>query len=339
MNNSTKAFSDRVDIVLATYNGESYIAEQLDSIIQQTHTNWKLIVRDDGSKDTTKEILKQYSLKDNRILIIEDNDGNLGFNKNFLNLLSKASAKYISICDQDDVWLPEKVFLSLEKIKEIENFGITPALVHCDAMLVDSNLKILSERWIGSRGNVIGIHGLVFSNCVQGAASMINESLKTIALNEISETHYDYHLALLALFRGQRLYIEQPLLKYRQHGKNIIGAVDLSTKLNLKHYGLQFFEIFRSLRLNLKFSDLTSSLQFGILAYKQIKYNYAIKSSSQEINVKLAEYYYLFEGKNRFIKIFFFISNPYAFTRKKDYLIFLILILMNKDLRNPHTWE
>ena len=338
-NNKSKTSSDRVDIVLATYNGESYIAEQLDSIIQQTHANWKLIIRDDGSKDRTKEILKKYSLKDERIFIIEDNNGNLGFNKNFLTLISKTSANYISICDQDDVWLPEKVSLSLEKIKEIENLGITPALVHCDAMIVDQNLNVIANRWIGNRGNVLGVNGLVFANSVQGAATLMNDSLKKIALSISPELPYDYHLALLALFRGRRGYIDQPLLKYRQHGSNVIGALDSKTKLGFKHYSKQLLDIFRSIRLNLKFSDLTSSLQFGISAYKQIKFKYSVDSTVPENKQKLETYFYLFEGNNRFVKIFIYLKRPFAFSRKKDYLMFLLLLLLGKDLKNPQSWK
>lgn len=338
-NNTSETSSDRVDIVLATYSGETYIAEQLDSIIQQTHTNWKLIIRDDGSKDGTKEILKQYSLKDDRIFIIEDNDGNLGFNKNFLTLVSKTSANYISICDQDDVWLPEKVSLSLEKIKEIENLGITPALVHCDAMIVDGNLNIMANRWIGKRGNIAGVNGLLFANSVQGAATMINDSLKKIALSISPEIPYDYHLALLASFRGRRCYIDQALLKYRQHGNNVIGALDSNTKLGLKHYSKQLLDVFRSMRLNLKFSDLNPSLQFGILAYKQIKFKYAVDSTVHENKQKLENYFYLFEGNNRFVKIFIYLKSPYAFSRKKDYLMFLLLLLLGKDLKNPQSWK
>ena len=338
-NNTSEVYSDRVDIVLATYNGESYIAEQIDSIIQQTHTNWKLIIRDDGSKDRTQEILKQYSLKDGRIFIVEDNEGNLGFNKNFLTLVSKTSANYISICDQDDVWMPEKVSLSLAKLKEIENSGDSPALVHCDAMIVDGSLNVMAERWIGSRGNIVGVNGLVFANSVQGAATMINDSLKKIALTISPEIPYDYHLALLALFRGRRGYIDQPLLKYRQHGNNVIGARDSNTKLGFKHYSTQLLDIFRSLRVNLKFSDLTSSLQFGILAYKQIKFKYSVDSTVPENKQKLENYFYLFEGNNWFVKIFIYLKSPYAFTRKKDYLMFLLLLLLGKDLKNPQSWK
>ncbi len=337
--NNSESSSERVDIVMATYNGESYIAEQLESIIKQTYTNWNLIIRDDGSKDKTKEILKQFSLKDNRIFIVEDNEGNLGFNKNFLTLLSKTSANYISICDQDDVWLPEKVSLSLEKIKEIENLGNTPALVHCDAMIVDGNLNVMADRWIGSRGNISGVDGLVFANSVQGAAAMINASLKKIALSLSPEIPYDYHLALLALFRGRRFYIDQPLLKYRQHDKNVIGALDSNTKLGIKHYSKQLLDIFRSMRLNLKFSELTSSLQFGLLAYKQIKSKYALQSTVAENTKKLENYFYLFEGNNRFVKIFIFLSGSYAFSRKKDYLTFLLLLFIGKDLKNPQSWQ
>lgn len=74
---------------MATYNGEKYIKEQINSIINQTYTNWKLLIRDDGSKDKTVEIIKEYEKKDDRIKLLEDNKGNLGFIKNLLSFLIK----------------------------------------------------------------------------------------------------------------------------------------------------------------------------------------------------------------------------------------------------------
>lgn len=79
----------RVEILMATYNGEKYIKEQINSIINQTYTNWKLLIRDDGSKDKTVEIIKEYEKKDDRIKLLEDNKGNLGFIKNLLSFLIK----------------------------------------------------------------------------------------------------------------------------------------------------------------------------------------------------------------------------------------------------------
>ena len=81
--------NEKIEILMATYNGEKYIKEQINSIINQTYTNWKLLIRDDGSKDKTVEIIKEYEKKDDRIKLLEDNKGNLGFIKNLLSFLIK----------------------------------------------------------------------------------------------------------------------------------------------------------------------------------------------------------------------------------------------------------
>lgn len=81
--------NEKIEILMATYNGEKYIKEQINSIINQTYINWRLLIRDDGSKDKTVEIIKEYEKKDDRIKLLEDNKGNLGFIKNLLSFLIK----------------------------------------------------------------------------------------------------------------------------------------------------------------------------------------------------------------------------------------------------------
>ena len=99
----------KIEILMATYNGEKYIGEQINSIINQTYTNWNLLIRDDGSKDKTLNIIKKYEKMDNRIILIRDNKDNLGFVKNFEELLKISSSELIMFSDQDDVWKKDKI--------------------------------------------------------------------------------------------------------------------------------------------------------------------------------------------------------------------------------------
>ncbi|MHB9334492.1 glycosyltransferase, partial [Fusobacterium polymorphum] len=99
----------KIEILMATYNGEKYVGEQIDSIIHQTYKNWKLLIRDDNSTDKTLEILKEYEKKDKRIKIIEDKKGNLGFVKNFEELLNNSKEDWVMFSDQDDYWLENKI--------------------------------------------------------------------------------------------------------------------------------------------------------------------------------------------------------------------------------------
>ena len=128
---------EQIDILMATYNGEKYLKEQIESILQQTYTNFKLIISDDCSKDNTREILEQYAQKDSRIEI-HFQQQNLGYVKNFEFLLTKVENDIYMLSVQDDVWLPTKVEKTYNKMKEAD-----ADLVFTDLEVVDENLQTL----------------------------------------------------------------------------------------------------------------------------------------------------------------------------------------------------
>src|SRR5581483_8549808 len=99
-----------VDILLSVFNGARYLPDQLDSIAKQDYTGWRVMVRDDGSKDNTVQIIEQFRQKHaDKILILNDNQGNIGFNKSFMELMKQSTADYIMFCDHDDYWFPNKI--------------------------------------------------------------------------------------------------------------------------------------------------------------------------------------------------------------------------------------
>ena len=128
---------EKIDVLLATYNGEKYLKEQIDSILEQTYKNIRLIISDDCSKDRTPEILKEYQQNDDRIEL-HIQKSNLGVVKNIEFLLKQVKSPYYMLADQDDYWLPEKVEKSLEKLKK-ENVD----LVFGDLEVVDKDLKTM----------------------------------------------------------------------------------------------------------------------------------------------------------------------------------------------------
>ena len=128
---------EKIDVLLATYNGEKYLKEQIDSILNQTYQNIHLIISDDCSKDETQKILKEYKEKDDRITVYIQ-EQNLGYIKNFEFLLEKVESDYYMLSDQDDVWLPEKIEKSMQTLKE-KNAD----LVFGDLEVVDENLKTI----------------------------------------------------------------------------------------------------------------------------------------------------------------------------------------------------
>ena len=131
-----------VAILMATYNGEKYIKEQIDSLLEQTFINWNLYIQDDGSIDRTIEIVQSYD--DSRITIVDNGLTHPGPCLNFMNLLNIVESQYYMFCDQDDVWLPDKIAISYERMKIEEQYhNDLPILVHTDYKSTDAFLNII----------------------------------------------------------------------------------------------------------------------------------------------------------------------------------------------------
>lgn len=217
----------KIEILLATYNGEKYVGEQIDSIINQTYNNWELLIRDDNSKDRTLEILKEYEKKDKRIKVIEDKKGNLGFVKNFEELLNNSKEDWVMFSDQDDYWLENKI----EKYVAILNASSEdilkkPMLIHSNSFICDDNLEIVKEEFINSKiANEYNEDNFYFAYFVQGSTVLINRAIIDLALPfSKNVTVHDRYFHLLAEFLGKRIFINESLIKYRQHSNNKIGA-------------------------------------------------------------------------------------------------------------------
>jgi glycosyltransferase involved in cell wall biosynthesis len=221
-----------VEILLATYNAEHFLQEQLDSLVSQSVTNWRLLIRDDGSTDGTLSLLNKYQASfPDKITIITDTLGNLGASGNFSELLARSTAPYIMFCDQDDVWLPNKIETTLGKMTELEaHYGSdTPLLVHTDLMVVDDDLTLLSgSHWRYQlsdprRGDFL--NKLLLQNVATGCTIMINRPLLDAALPIPPEAvMHDWWLVLVAAALGHIGFVAEPTGLYRQHGTSTIGA-------------------------------------------------------------------------------------------------------------------
>lgn len=230
----------KIEILLATYNGEKYVGEQIDSIINQTYRNWILLIRDDNSKDNTLEILKEYEKKDNRIKVIEDKKGNLGFVKNFEELLNNSKEDWVMFSDQDDYWLENKI----EKYVAILNASSEdilkkPMLIHSNSFICDDNLEIIKDEFINSKiANKYNEDDFYFAYFVQGSTVLINRAIIDLALPfSKNVTVHDRYFHLLAEFFGKRIFINESLIKYRQHSNNKIGAkTSIISKIFKKRY-------------------------------------------------------------------------------------------------------
>ncbi len=215
------------DILLATYNGEKYIKEQLGSLLAQTCEDWRIIARDDGSTDATPQLLREFSAAHpGKLEIVSDGEKNLGSKGNFARLLTLSRSEYIMFCDQDDVWLPDKIERTLALMRDTEQGR--PALVHTDLTVTDKDLNTKDGSFISAHGLdplPASAAGLMLRNSVTGCTVMINRRLADIAgLLPAECLMHDHCLALLALTFGKMGYLDSPTILYRQHGDNAVGS-------------------------------------------------------------------------------------------------------------------
>ncbi len=221
-----------VTILMAVYNGEEYIEKQLQSIKEQTYSNWRLIVRDDLSNDRSMQILEEFKNNvSNEVIIKQNNPGSGSAKNNFARLLNDAAdSEYIMFSDQDDIWKRDKIKRTLNAMKKLEhNNKDVPLLVHGDVEVVDVSGNIMAGSMfeLSHIPAVQSLSGLLIQNNVTGCTMMINSALlnsvKNIAGDERIIMH-DYLMALYAAVFGKTAVIDKPLLSYRQHGDNSVGA-------------------------------------------------------------------------------------------------------------------
>lgn len=227
-------------ILLATYNGEKYIRQQLKSLFEQTNQNFRLVVHDDGSSDATAEIINEYRDKyPDRIEIFYGNSCG-GPKENFLWMLGRVEADYYLFCDQDDVWLPEKLQRSMDALaSEEDNYRsskeeVPPVCVFTDMRVVDEELNTLSDsfiRYIGRVPENTAYTQILIDNPAAGCTMCFNRALRdlvvdlapSVDLNNIPM--HDAFVLEIAAIMGKVVAIDEPLAYYRQTGHNAMGAV------------------------------------------------------------------------------------------------------------------
>jgi glycosyltransferase involved in cell wall biosynthesis len=233
--------SDRpvVEVLLATYNGERFLREQIDSILTQDYVNLRVLARDDGSSDATVSILNEYAERfPNRFRLMPSSAGTGSPKDNFLILMRGASAQYVCFSDQDDIWLPDKVSRTKRAMDELESrWGSdTPLLVFTDARVVDDQLRTLHESfWAHEKIEPDRIHHLALllgRSVVTGCTMLLNRRLLELSFAMPSDASmHDRWIGLLACTIGKACAVKAQTLLYRQHDRNVVGIGERTVSL------------------------------------------------------------------------------------------------------------
>ncbi len=228
-----------VDIILASYNGEKYIREQIESIMGSSYKDFRLFVCDDCSTDSTRDIVNEYVSAYPDKVYLSVNDKNLGSTASFLTNLKRISrehpAAYYMFCDQDDSWLSDKIAIAVKHIRHIERRrgSFLPTLVFSDAIIVDENLNFIHRSFY--KTNRLKVRRIRFSrmlieNKCQGCTMLMNASLVNMLVRTGPEIRYhDWWMALIASGFGIVRFNKTPTVLYRQHGDNQVGQADFAS--------------------------------------------------------------------------------------------------------------
>ena len=247
--------TDKIAILMATYNGEKYICQQIDSILSQTCKDWELYIHDDGSTDNTIAAVESYVEKYPDKIHLIDGKSTGGAKYNFFYMFGQVEAPYYMTCDQDDVWLEKKIELTYDKMLTIEDKADISCLVYPELRVVDSELNTIADTMSGYQSldcHKRTINQFILQNSVTGCTMMVNRALrdKMLRITDIDNTiMHDWWAALVAAQFGKTAFIDEPTILYRQHGDNSLGALGINKLSYIVRRVWQKKQIQESMRL------------------------------------------------------------------------------------------
>lgn len=226
----------KLAVIMSTFNGEKFLEEQINSILNQ-NVDLELYIHDDGSTDHTLKILNKISSENSNIHLFQIGK-KMGVVKSFLNLLTATSADYYMFSDQDDIWESDKATQFIKKAQLLNSK--VPGLVYSELLLVDQSNTALGETMASfygwkDRESEQTVSKLLFSHRVTGASMLINNAMKEFVVERLETLEYssilmhDAFMAKIAMMVNNIIFLDQPLTRYRQHQNNAVGVSSKKT--------------------------------------------------------------------------------------------------------------
>lgn len=310
-----------IDILLATYNGEKFLAEQINSILAQTFDEWRLLIRDDGSTDATRQIITDFFQRyPDKIVVIDDTDKNLGVTHNFERLMEHSNAPYVMFCDQDDIWFPDKIEKSLQALHQMEQHypSPIPLLVYTNLSVCNAGgIKIHDSFWEYQKINPLvpcDYPKALLQNNATGNTMIFNRTLIDQALPFPKEAvMHDWWIALVALYLGKITLLTQPTLLYRQHEKNVSGPK-----------GTKLFPLLK------KGLTYCATLKNTILQSKSFLYRYQTILTHKQIGI--LEVFGAILKQNRLLRAIHLLRHRFlSWSDFKDIVKFVVLLVCPRE--------
>ncbi len=219
-------------VLLTTFNGARFLPDLLDSLLAQTDPDFVVRIQDDGSSDETPALIREICARDSRFSTGNEQNRHFGAAGNFLSLIRQSEDDYILLCDQDDVWEPEKIAVLKEAMADLEAGSApgTPLLVHSDCSVISEEGEQIEESFFRHQGwdpKAVTLPPLLVQNNVTGCTLMINAPMRKLVSEHARAKElfmHDWFIALTAASFGKIAFVDRPLTRYRQHEKNTVGA-------------------------------------------------------------------------------------------------------------------
>jgi len=309
-----------ISVAMATYNGAKYLIEQLESIRNQTYKVDEIIVVDDCSNDNTIELINEYIEKYPECnLKVYENSENLGYKRNFHRALSLCKGEIVFLCDQDDIWMENKVEVMSKVLKEHPEVGVvSSAFIQMDGDGNNETPKtVYSRKLVKGELACVPIEDLIFHNISQGCSMAVRSDIKDLFLENFSEEiPHDWAMNIIAAMKKKCYYLNEYLFCYRIHDKNTIGLSDnltLEKKNTLEiriHDAMQALKVIGLIQCvdksyydnNAKLKEMSS---FAVLHVKNLKEKRFFSLLLQNFNV---HYKKLKSFRGRILDLFFVLN-------------------------------